>query len=146
MRRCCPWARRRTLKIIRYSARLALAYTPPGEARQRLENLEKSIGTSRCVRDGRLQAPCVFAMQAWGAHARRHPRPCRIDAADWAGPCTPPPPRNPSPCRKAYRLGKFLQHVQALRALQLTPGWRGPVEALALAGEGAYYFLDQATW
>lgn len=47
--------------------------------------------------------------------------------------------------RKAYRLGKFLQSVNALRRLNLDK----PVALLELVqcfGEGGYYFLEQFTW
>ncbi|KAF8069640.1 PEX11A [Scenedesmus sp. PABB004] len=51
--------------------------------------------------------------------------------------------------RKAYRLGKFLQGVNGLRRVRLGRG-AGDVlalaEAVALAGEGTYYFLDQFIW
>lgn len=51
--------------------------------------------------------------------------------------------------RKAYRLGKFLQGVDAARkaapaALRLQPA--GVLAFLAAAGDGCYYFLDQFTF
>ena len=49
--------------------------------------------------------------------------------------------------RKAYRLGKFLQHVHGLRSLKRGPGAAGAVlaglEAVTYAGEGCSYFIDQ---
>jgi hypothetical protein len=40
------------LKIIRYTARLIAAVSPPGsEQRQRFEALQSSVGTSRCACD-----------------------------------------------------------------------------------------------
>lgn len=47
--------------------------------------------------------------------------------------------------RKAYRLGKFLQHVNALRRTQLTSG-SSALQLLAYGGDGLYYFIDQAVW
>ncbi|XP_047084231.1 peroxisomal membrane protein 11-3-like [Lolium rigidum] len=46
--------------------------------------------------------------------------------------------------RKAFRLGKFVQDVNALRAgpLPLPP----PLVLLAYGGEGVYYFLEQFVW
>ena len=89
--------RLQTLKILRYTARLALA-TPlidPSnkELRSKLLRLEGSLGTSR----------------------------------------------------KAYRLGKFLQNVNAIRKVPL----RAPhalLELLTNAGECIYYFVDQFQW
>uniref|UniRef100_A0ACD5XPA7 Uncharacterized protein n=1 Tax=Avena sativa TaxID=4498 RepID=A0ACD5XPA7_AVESA len=51
--------------------------------------------------------------------------------------------------RKAFRLGKFVQDVNALRAarpgglLLLLPP---PIVLLAYGGEGVYYFLEQFVW
>jgi hypothetical protein len=95
----------KTLKIIRYTARLVAATAPPeSQSQQRCENLQASLGSAR----------------------------------------------------KAYRLGKFLQHVSAWRRLNpidwrlaLTdPLYRQQhrsdlLERLATLGEGSYYFLDQ---
>jgi len=86
-----------TLKILRYTARLALA-TPlvnpnDKELRAKLSGLEGSLGTSR----------------------------------------------------KAYRLGKFLQSVNAIRKVPL----RSPHALLELifnTGECIYYFVDQFQW
>lgn len=47
--------------------------------------------------------------------------------------------------RKAYRLGKFLQNVNAIRKVPL----RAPhalLELLFNLGEGLYYFVDQFQW
>lgn len=95
----------KTLKIIRYTARLVAATAPPkSAAAQRCENLQAALGSAR----------------------------------------------------KAYRLGKFLQHASAWRRLPpldwrlalLDPHYRRAhrgdlLERAATAGEGAYYFLDQ---
>uniref|UniRef100_A0ACD5YMF9 Uncharacterized protein n=1 Tax=Avena sativa TaxID=4498 RepID=A0ACD5YMF9_AVESA len=50
--------------------------------------------------------------------------------------------------RKAFRLGKFVQDVNALRAarpggLLLLPP---PIVLLAYGGEGVYYFIEQFVW
>lgn len=86
-----------TLKILRYTARLALASplvdSSNKELQQKLSGLESSLGTSR----------------------------------------------------KAYRLGKFLQNVNAIRKVPL----RAPhalLELLVNVGEGIYYFVDQFQW
>jgi hypothetical protein len=52
----------------------------------------------------------------------------------------------PSPCRKAYRLGKFLQDVNSLRRMRLGGNSLALLELVAYAGEGTYYFLDQFLW
>ncbi|XP_047084209.1 peroxisomal membrane protein 11-3-like [Lolium rigidum] len=44
--------------------------------------------------------------------------------------------------RKAFRLGKFVQDVNALRAATAAP----PLVLLAYGGEGVYYFLEQFVW
>lgn len=44
--------------------------------------------------------------------------------------------------RKAFRLGKFVQDVNALRAAAAAP----PLVLLAYGGEGVYYFLEQFVW
>lgn len=47
--------------------------------------------------------------------------------------------------RKAYRLGKFLQNVNAVRKMPV----RAPhatLEIIANIGEGLYYFVDQFQW
>lgn len=84
----------KTLKIIRYSAKLALAVSPSNAGlRDKLSDLESSIGTSR----------------------------------------------------KAYRLGKFLQNINAIRKMPI----RAPhasLELLANFGECIYYFVDQFQW
>jgi hypothetical protein len=48
---CNPFcAAVQALKIIRYTARLIAAVSPPGsEQRQRFEALQSSVGTSRCA-------------------------------------------------------------------------------------------------
>ena len=47
--------------------------------------------------------------------------------------------------RKAYRLGKFLANANKIRKSPLTR--RGSaLEAIANAGEGLYYFVEQFTW
>uniref|UniRef100_A0A0D9VT37 Uncharacterized protein n=1 Tax=Leersia perrieri TaxID=77586 RepID=A0A0D9VT37_9ORYZ len=45
--------------------------------------------------------------------------------------------------RKAFRLGKFVQNVNALRAHPHPPP---PLVLLAYGGEGVYYFLEQFVW
>lgn len=95
----------KTLKIIRYTARLVAATAPSqSEAARRCESVQAALGSAR----------------------------------------------------KAYRLGKFLQHVSAWRRfspldwrLALTDSSyrslhrRDLLERLATLGEGSYYFLDQ---
>lgn len=49
-------------------------------------------------------------------------------------------------CRKAYRLGKFLQGLDALRRMRLRCSSLALLELVAYAGEGTYYFLDQFLW
>lgn len=49
-------------------------------------------------------------------------------------------------CRKAYRLGKFLQDVNGLRKVKLSAGHLALLELVVYLGEGTYYFLDQFTW
>jgi hypothetical protein len=56
-----------------------------------------------------------------------------------------PAPATPL-CRKAYRLGKFLQDVNSLRRMQLGGNSLALLELVAYAGEGTYYFLDQFLW
>ncbi|KAL6901940.1 hypothetical protein ACP4OV_004816 [Aristida adscensionis] len=45
--------------------------------------------------------------------------------------------------RKAFRLGKFVQSLNALRA---HPGPPTPLVILAYGGEGVYYFVEQFVW
>lgn len=45
--------------------------------------------------------------------------------------------------RKAFRLGKFVQDLNALRA---DPHLPPPLVLLAYGGEGVYYFLEQFVW
>ncbi|KAK1650739.1 hypothetical protein QYE76_068544 [Lolium multiflorum] len=47
--------------------------------------------------------------------------------------------------RKAFRLGKFVQDVNALRAAG-SPLPPPPLALLAYGGEGVYYFLEQFVW
>lgn len=47
--------------------------------------------------------------------------------------------------RKAYRLGKFLQHVNSARKVQLTSA-SSVCDLIAYAGDGIYYFIDQFVW
>eukprot|EP00878_Enallax_costatus_P026434 GHUV01028367.1.p1 GENE.GHUV01028367.1~~GHUV01028367.1.p1 ORF type:complete len:229 (+),score=55.22 GHUV01028367.1:247-933(+) len=50
-------------------------------------------------------------------------------------------------CRKAYRLGKFLQDVNSARKMKAwTSSSLALLELVAYAGEGTYYFLDQFLW
>jgi len=48
-------------------------------------------------------------------------------------------------CRKAFRLGKFLQDVNALRHSRTT-GLLALLELVAYGGEGVYYFIEQLAW
>lgn len=48
-------------------------------------------------------------------------------------------------CRKAYRVGKWIQNVNALRK-QNIKHQLDYLELLANIGEGVYYFLEQLTW
>jgi hypothetical protein len=47
--------------------------------------------------------------------------------------------------RKAYRLGKWLANVNAIRKMPLSTRY-SYLEWLANGGEGAYYFVEQLTW
>lgn len=87
-----------TLKIIRYTAKLALASSTADDpawqiVRDKLSGLESSLGTSR----------------------------------------------------KAYRLGKFLQNVNAIRKVPLQAPY-ATLELFANVGECIYYFIDQFQW
>ena len=48
-------------------------------------------------------------------------------------------------CRKAYRLGKWLADLNAIRKTPLTTRF-SYLEILASGGEGVYYFVEQLTW
>lgn len=48
-------------------------------------------------------------------------------------------------CRKAYRLGKFLQDYNELRKSKST-GWLAILELVAYGGEGVYFFIEQLVW
>jgi hypothetical protein len=48
-------------------------------------------------------------------------------------------------CRKAYRLGKFLQDVNDIRKIPSTTR-TAMLETIAAGGEGVYYFVEQFTW
>lgn len=48
-------------------------------------------------------------------------------------------------CRKAFRLGKFLQDINNLRKSKAT-GYPALLELLAYGGEGVYYFIEQLVW
>lgn len=47
--------------------------------------------------------------------------------------------------RKAYRLGKWLADVNAVRKTPLSVRY-SYLEILASGGEGVYYFVEQLTW
>ena len=47
--------------------------------------------------------------------------------------------------RKAYRLGKWLADLNAIRKTPLTTRF-SYLEILASGGEGVYYFVEQLTW
>jgi hypothetical protein len=115
----------KTLKIIRYTARLVAASLPPSSAQQQQQQHKKPSFSA----EARARAESVQA--ALGS------------------------------ARKAYRLGKFLQHVSAWRRLPpidyyrcLTdPQYRRAqlrrddlLERGQVLGEGCYYFLDQAAF
>ena len=104
---------------------------------------------------------------ATGVHARA-PAPALAFAGGgsaWpTSPADPPPSSIFTPARlsalessigdarKAYRLGKWLQGVKAFREAggwEALSGARGPspaLAALAAAGDGLYFFLEQGTW
>jgi hypothetical protein len=48
--------------------------------------------------------------------------------------------------RKAFRLGKFIQDVNALRKAPSLSTRDGFLEVLATTGEGIYYFVEQFVW
>ncbi|KAJ4836430.1 Peroxisomal membrane protein 11A [Turnera subulata] len=48
--------------------------------------------------------------------------------------------------RKAFRLGKFVQDVNALRAAPLDSTQEIVLAAVAYGGEGLYYFVEQFVW
>ncbi|KAK4796565.1 hypothetical protein SAY86_028891 [Trapa natans] len=48
--------------------------------------------------------------------------------------------------RKAFRLGKFVQDVNSLRASHFGSGQDAALAALAYGGEGIYYFVEQFVW
>ncbi|KAI5076555.1 hypothetical protein GOP47_0008620 [Adiantum capillus-veneris] len=48
--------------------------------------------------------------------------------------------------RKAFRLGKFIQDVNALRATPSFSSREGLLEIVAYGGEGIYYFIEQFVW
>ena len=47
--------------------------------------------------------------------------------------------------RKAYRLGKWLSDVNAMRKMPLTTRF-AYLELLASGGSAVYYFVEQLTW
>lgn len=47
--------------------------------------------------------------------------------------------------RKAYRLGKWLADVNAMRKMPLTTRF-AYLELLASGGSAVYYFVEQLTW
>ncbi|KAK9804366.1 hypothetical protein WJX72_009381 [[Myrmecia] bisecta] len=47
--------------------------------------------------------------------------------------------------RKAYRLGKWLANLNAIRKTPITTRY-GALELLNNGGEGVYYFVEQLTW
>ena len=47
--------------------------------------------------------------------------------------------------RKAYRLGKFLQNVNAVRKVHY-PAPFSSLEIIANVGDGVYYFVEQFQW
>ncbi|KAF3790669.1 Peroxisomal membrane protein 11A [Nymphaea thermarum] len=47
--------------------------------------------------------------------------------------------------RKAFRLGKFVQDLNALKRTRLDSG-KGVLGLIAYGGEGAYYFVEQFVW
>jgi hypothetical protein len=136
--------RPQTLKIIRYASRLVVAVSAPGgDVQARFSSLEKSVGTSRCVQGPRQPGCCCcsrtrLAPSEGGPAALRSLKRSLVEK-----PASAPTP--PLPCRKAYRLGKFLQHVNSLRRTQLS-NRASLLEVIATAGDGLYYFLDQYNW
>ncbi|XP_058081191.1 peroxisomal membrane protein 11A [Magnolia sinica] len=48
--------------------------------------------------------------------------------------------------RKAFRLGKFVQDVNALRSAHLDSRHRAILAVLTYGGEGFYYFVEQFVW
>ena len=48
-------------------------------------------------------------------------------------------------CRKAYRLGKWLADVNAMRKVPLTSRFAA-LELLSAGGSAVYYFTEQLTW
>ncbi|OWM80822.1 hypothetical protein CDL15_Pgr006853 [Punica granatum] len=48
--------------------------------------------------------------------------------------------------RKAFRLGKFVQDVNSLRASHFQSRHDAALAALAYGGEGLYYFVEQFVW
>lgn len=48
--------------------------------------------------------------------------------------------------RKAFRLGKFVQDVNALRSTRFTTRLNLILSVIAYGGEGLYYFIEQFVW
>lgn len=48
--------------------------------------------------------------------------------------------------RKAFRLGKFVQDVNALRSTRFTTRLNVILSVIAYGGEGLYYFIEQFVW
>jgi len=48
--------------------------------------------------------------------------------------------------RKAFRLGKFVQDVNALKRIADFRSRDGLLELVATGGEGCYYFVEQFVW
>ncbi len=113
------------LKLIRYTSKLVLASAladSKSDVALRLKAFESSIGISRCATlHLTLRSPRTFTS---GRHQADH-RYCA--------------------CRKAYRLGKWLANVNAIRKMPLTTRF-SYLEWLASGGEGVYYFVEQLTW
>ena len=49
------------------------------------------------------------------------------------------------PCRKAYRLGKWLSDLNTIRKTPLSTRF-SYLEILASGGSATYYFVEQLTW
>lgn len=125
----------KTLKIIRYTSRLIAATSIPGSAAHaRFAALEKSVGVSRSGFDTQLFP--LLPVQHSTSILRCLPgiHTYKIGIAD--------SPFSVAACRKAYRLGKFLQDVQYLRKSKAT-GLVALLELIAFGGEGIYYFIER---
>lgn len=122
--------------VIRADSRPREGEEKGGSRRDLTDHLEAYLarrdGVDKLLKISRYAAKLAVASSLTAGHPELHRRLKGFDSSVGVS-------------RKAFRLGKFVQDLNALKRTRLDSG-KGALALIAYGGEGVYYFVEQFVW